>query len=58
MLTFITSQKGKKLLLHDGCTFSFNNTNKKGINWRCIDYHKNRCPGKIITDTDKKTGTF
>ena len=56
LLKFINSQKGKKLLIVENSSYSFHNYNKDRINWRCTQYNKSHCPGKIVTNTDKKTG--
>ncbi|XP_044578895.1 uncharacterized protein LOC123261369 [Cotesia glomerata] len=55
-LTFVPSQKGKKLLLHGGYLYAKKSTNKNDISWRCAV--NVNCNLLIHTDSESKNGNI
>lgn len=56
-LQFITSNEGKKELVHDGYIYTKHRENKNSITWRCCEYKtKIHCHNIIHIDSDKNNG--
>ncbi|XP_057339485.1 uncharacterized protein LOC130676986 [Microplitis mediator] len=55
-LTFINSQKGNKLLVHEGILYAKKRINKNDISWRCATNSK--CNLLIHTDSELRTGNI
>ncbi|XP_057336265.1 uncharacterized protein LOC130674850 isoform X2 [Microplitis mediator] len=55
-LTFIISQKGNKLLVHEGILYAKKRINKNDISWRCATNSK--CNLSIHTDSELRTGNI
>ncbi|XP_034946028.1 uncharacterized protein pre-mod(mdg4)-X [Chelonus insularis] len=50
-LKFVTSQKGKKLLLFEGHLYSLKSYNNGSVTWRCVS-HNSRMPCSEILHTN------
>jgi hypothetical protein len=51
-LKFITNQKGKPALLHNGHRYNFAKSNKNGSLWRCVN--KDECSSSVTLDKNKE----
>jgi len=56
-LTFIKSQKGNNLLLHNRYLHIFYNNGKNKYIWRCIEYNKYKC-SSCFTSTKDETCNY
>ena len=59
LLEFITSEKGKSKLIHDGCHYTYHQTRNSGhVAWRCVHNNKScRTKGISCSATTVTTGT-
>lgn len=48
-LNYVKSQKGTNHLVHEGYRFIKDKENGDKIIWKCVDYKKNKCRGRIHT---------
>lgn len=57
-LTFVKSQKCKKLLLFNGYLHNIHQKYDEKIVWRCTEYKKFSCKGRCHTTTDGGSGNI
>ncbi|KAJ3617868.1 hypothetical protein MTP99_006956 [Tenebrio molitor] len=48
-LQFVTSERGNPMLLYNGFIYKKEKTIGEKTIWKCADYNKNRCPGRVHT---------
>ncbi|XP_053234723.1 zinc finger protein 568-like [Podarcis raffonei] len=52
-LKYVKSRKGRDQLLHEGYLYRKERESKSKMVWKCADYHKSRCPGRVHTHHGK-----
>ena len=54
MMQFLNSQRGGRILVHDGFLYNRKRQNKDGsVTWQCINKQRLYCPGLIKTNSDE-----
>ena len=59
-LSFLLTQRGKKLLTEGGYMYTQKNKTLSAFRWRCINWTKARgeCPAAVNTDKITKSGNI
>lgn len=53
-LEFTKTQRGRKMLVHEGYRYVTNQNSTKNIFWRCSHYVKFGCRASVVTSRDLK----